>query len=57
MQQRSLKILSEELNHGGTRNRATEKATGDYFIFMAQDPIQVGEYFLNFIRKLLKKLV
>jgi arylsulfatase A-like enzyme/glycosyltransferase involved in cell wall biosynthesis len=39
-------IKPEEFNHGETRNYGAEKATGDYILFMVQDAIPIGEYWL-----------
>ena len=39
-------IKPEEFNHGLTRNYGAEKATGDYILFMVQDAIPIGNYWL-----------
>jgi glycosyltransferase involved in cell wall biosynthesis/uncharacterized coiled-coil protein SlyX len=46
-------IKPEEFNHGETRNYGAEKATGDYFLFMVQDAIPIGNYWLyNMVKTL-----
>lgn len=39
-------IPQVEFNHGGTRNRAAELATGDVLVFMTQDALPVNEHYL-----------
>jgi glycosyltransferase involved in cell wall biosynthesis/2-polyprenyl-3-methyl-5-hydroxy-6-metoxy-1,4-benzoquinol methylase len=39
-------IKPEDFNHGLTRNFGAEQATGDYIVFMVQDAIPIGEYWL-----------
>lgn len=46
-------INDGEFDHGGTRNRAAEKATGDILIFMTQDAIPNND---KFIEELIKPL-
>lgn len=40
------RITPEEFSHSRTRNFAAEKATGEYLVFITQDAIPVGEYWL-----------
>jgi glycosyltransferase involved in cell wall biosynthesis/2-polyprenyl-3-methyl-5-hydroxy-6-metoxy-1,4-benzoquinol methylase len=39
-------IKPEDFNHGLTRNYGAEQATGDYIVFMVQDAIPIGDYWL-----------
>jgi glycosyltransferase involved in cell wall biosynthesis len=39
-------IKSEDFNHGLTRNLGATYATGDYILFMVQDAIPIGDYWL-----------
>ena len=39
-------IKPEDFNHGLTRNYGAEHATGDYIVFMVQDAIPIGDYWL-----------
>ncbi|MEA2077809.1 MAG: glycosyltransferase, partial [Candidatus Marinimicrobia bacterium] len=46
-------IKPDEFNHGLTRNYGAEKATGDYLLFMVQDAIPIGNYWLyNMVKTL-----
>jgi len=47
-------IKPEDFNHGGTRNYGAEKATGDYILFMVQDAIPIGDYWLHSMVKVLE---
>ena len=47
-------IKPEEFNHGATRNFGAEKATGDYVLFLVQDAIPIGEYWLYNMVKVLE---
>jgi len=47
-------IKPEDFNHGGTRNYGAEKATGDYILFMVQDAIPIGNYWLYNMVKVLE---
>ena len=47
-------IKPEEFNHGLTRNYGAEKATGDYLLFMVQDAIPIGDYWLYSMVKVLE---
>lgn len=49
------KIKPEEFNHGATRNYGAKKATGDYILFMVQDSIPIGDYWLHDIADVLEK--
>jgi rhamnosyltransferase len=46
-------IIKRSFDHGGTRNLAVTKATGDIIIFLTQDAIPADRYFLE---KLIKPL-
>jgi glycosyltransferase involved in cell wall biosynthesis/2-polyprenyl-3-methyl-5-hydroxy-6-metoxy-1,4-benzoquinol methylase len=39
-------IKPEEFNHGLTRNYGAEQANGDFIVFLVQDAIPVGDYWL-----------
>jgi glycosyltransferase involved in cell wall biosynthesis/SAM-dependent methyltransferase len=39
-------IQPEEFNHGLTRNYGAEQASGEFIVFLVQDAIPVGEYWL-----------
>jgi len=39
-------IKPENFNHGETRNYAAQKASGDYLLFLVQDAIPIGHYWL-----------
>lgn len=47
-------IKPEAFNHGETRNYGAEKATGDYSLFMVQDAIPIGDYWLYNMIKVLE---
>ncbi len=47
-------IKPDEFNHGLTRNYGAEKATGDYILFMVQDAIPIGDYWLYNMVKVLE---
>jgi arylsulfatase A-like enzyme/glycosyltransferase involved in cell wall biosynthesis/2-polyprenyl-3-methyl-5-hydroxy-6-metoxy-1,4-benzoquinol methylase/peptidoglycan hydrolase CwlO-like protein len=47
-------IKPDEFNHGETRNYGAEKATGDYILFMVQDAIPIGDYWLYNMVKVLE---
>ena len=47
-------IKAEEFNHGETRNYGAEKATGDYILFMVQDAIPIGDFWLYNMVKVLE---
>ena len=47
-------IKPEDFNHGETRNYGAEKATGDYILFMVQDAIPIGDYWLYNMVKVLE---
>lgn len=47
-------IKPEEFNHGKTRNYGAEKATGDYILFMVQDAIPIGDFWLYNMVKVLE---
>ena len=49
------KIKPEEFNHGATRNYGSKKATGDYILFMVQDSIPIGDYWLHDLAYALEK--
>ena len=50
-------IKPEEFNHGETRNYGAEKATGDFLVFLVQDAIPIGNYWLyNMVNVLLEDL-
>lgn len=49
------KIEPREFNHGATRNYGAEKATGDYILFLVQDAIPIGEYWLHDLTEILEK--
>ena len=40
-------IPASEFNHGGTRNRAAQAASGDIFVFMTQDAIPLHDDYLE----------
>ncbi|MFC2154210.1 methyltransferase domain-containing protein [Candidatus Altiarchaeota archaeon] len=40
------KIKSNEFNHGLTRNYGAQKASGEFLIFLVQDAIPIGDYWL-----------
>jgi glycosyltransferase involved in cell wall biosynthesis/GT2 family glycosyltransferase len=42
-----LEIPPEEFNHGDTRNRGAELATGEYLVFLTQDVIPIGDDWLD----------
>jgi glycosyltransferase involved in cell wall biosynthesis len=48
------RIKPEEFNHGLTRNYGAEKVTGDYILFMVQDAIPIGNYWLYKMVKVLE---
>ncbi|MEA3255590.1 MAG: glycosyltransferase family 2 protein, partial [Candidatus Altiarchaeota archaeon] len=39
-------IKPEDFNHGGTRNYGAGKAIGDYILFMVQDALPIGDYWM-----------
>ncbi len=41
-----VKINPSEFNHGETRNLGASFATGDYLLFLTQDAVPVGDYWL-----------
>ena len=48
-------IKPEEFNHGETRNYGASKATGSYLLFIVQDAIPIGDYWLYTIIKVLER--
>jgi len=47
-------IRPEEFNHGETRNYGADNASGDYLLFIVQDAIPIGEYWLYNMVKVLE---
>jgi glycosyltransferase involved in cell wall biosynthesis len=43
---RIFSIKPEEFNHGLTRNYGAEQATGEFIVFLVQDAIPIGDYWL-----------
>ena len=48
------KINPEDFNHGATRNFGAEKAKGNYFCFLVQDAIPIGDFWLYSMIKVLE---
>jgi glycosyltransferase involved in cell wall biosynthesis/SAM-dependent methyltransferase len=49
-------IRSEDFNHGLTRNYGAQQASGEFIVFLVQDAIPVGEYWLyNMVKTLLEE--
>ena len=42
-----IKIRRKDFNHGGTRNLAAGKASGEYLVFMTHDALPADEFFLE----------
>lgn len=51
---RIFSIKPEEFNHGAVRNIGAEKATGDYFVFLSQDVIPIGDFCVHAIIKIIE---
>ena len=50
---RNFSIEPEEFNHGRTRNYGAEQATGEFIVFLVQDAIPIGDYWLyNMVKTL-----
>jgi 2-polyprenyl-3-methyl-5-hydroxy-6-metoxy-1,4-benzoquinol methylase/glycosyltransferase involved in cell wall biosynthesis len=49
------RITPEEFNHGLTRNYGASQADGEYILFMVQDAVPIGDYWLYNMAKVLEK--
>lgn len=48
-------IRPDEFNHGLTRNYGAEKGSGDYYLFMVQDAIPIGDHWLYNMAAILER--